>query len=80
MPTELELLQKIVENTASDSSLEVAWVAGGAAIAGALAASVLSYFGIRHTIKSQHAIEQQKLQATIVSAEKLRWEYPRENG
>src|SRR5690606_28578524 len=31
------------------------------------------YFGIKHTIKSQHAIEQQKLQATIVSAERLRW-------
>jgi len=73
MPTELELLQKIVENTSSDSSLEVAWVAGGSAVAGALAAAVLSYFGIRHTIKSQHAIEQQKLQATIVSAERLRW-------
>jgi hypothetical protein len=73
MPTEIELLQKIVENTSSDSSLEVAWVAGGSAIAGALAAAVLSYFGIRHTIKSQHAIEQQKLQATIVSAERLRW-------
>ena len=73
MPTELELLQRIVENTASSSSLEIAWVAGGSAIAGALATAVLSYFGIRHTIKSQHAIEQQKLQATIVSAERLRW-------
>ena len=73
MPTELELLQKIVENTSSNSSLQVAWVAGGSAVAGALLTAVLSYFGIRHTIKSQHAIEQQKLQATIVSAERLRW-------
>lgn len=73
MPTELELLQKIVENTSSNSSLQVAWVAGGSAVAGALSTAVLSYFGIRHTIKSQYAIEQQKLQATIVSAERLRW-------
>lgn len=73
MPTELELLQKIVDNTSGNSSLQVAWVAGGSAVAGALLTAVLSYFGIRHTIKSQHAIEQQKLQATIISAERLRW-------
>jgi len=73
MPTEIELLRQIVENTSNGSSLHVAWVAGGSAVAGALATALLSYFGIRRTIKSQHAIEQQKLQATIVSSERLRW-------
>ena len=73
MPTQLELLQQIAENTSDGSPLRVAWVAGGSAVAGALLTALLSYFGIRHTIKSQFAIEQQRLQATIVSAERLRW-------
>lgn len=45
MSTELELLQKIVENTAGDSSLRIALVAGGSAVAGALASALLSYLG-----------------------------------
>lgn len=73
MATELELLQQIAENTSDGSPLRVAWVAGGSAVAGALLSALLSYFGIRETIKSQYAIEQQRLQATIVSAERLRW-------
>lgn len=73
MPTQLELLQKIAENTSNASPLPVAWVAGGSAVAGALLTALLSYFGIRHTIKSQYLIEQQKLLANIVSAERLRW-------
>jgi hypothetical protein len=73
MATEIELLQQIAENTSDGSPLRVALVAGGSAVAGALLTAVLSYFGIRHTIRSQHAIEQQRLQATIVSAERLRW-------
>lgn len=73
MPTQLELLQRIAENTSNSSPLLVAWVAGGSAVAGALLTALLSYFGIRHTLKSQFAIEQQKLQANLVSAERLRW-------
>lgn len=73
MATELEILQQIAANTSDGSPLHVALVAGGSAVAGALVTAFLSYFGIRHTIKSQHAIEQQKLLATIVSAERLRW-------
>jgi len=73
METEIELLRAIAENTSDSSPLSIAWVAGGSAVAGALLAALLSYFGIRHTIRSQHAIEQQKLHATIVSAERLRW-------
>lgn len=73
MLSDTQLLQQIAENTANASPLRVAWVAGGSAIAGALLTALLSYFGIRHTIKSQYAIEQQRLQATIVSAERLRW-------
>lgn len=73
MPTQLELLQRIAENTCNSSPLLVAWVAGGSAVAGALLTALLSYFGIKHTIKSQFAIEKQKLQANLVSAERLRW-------
>src|SRR5580704_8770266 len=73
MPTELELLQKIVNNTASDSSLRVALVAGGSAVAGALASAILSYFGIRHTVRAQAQIEKQKLLATVITTERLRW-------
>jgi len=71
--TEIELLQKIPANTATNSSLHVAIVAGGSAVAGALVSALLSYFGIRHTVKLQSQMERQKLQATIVSAERLRW-------
>lgn len=73
MNTELELLKQIAENTSDGSPLYIALVAGGSAIAGALGAAWLSYLGIKETVKSQYTIEQQKLQATIVSAERLRW-------
>lgn len=73
MPTELELLQKIAENTSSNSSMHVALVAGGSAVAGALASALLSYFGIVRTVRSQTLIERQKLQATVVTTERLRW-------
>lgn len=72
MPTELELLQKIAENT-SNSSMHIALVAGGSAVAGALASALLSYFGIVRTIRAQTLIERQKLQATVVTTERLRW-------
>jgi hypothetical protein len=73
MPTELELLQKIAANTASDSSLRVAMIAGGSAVAGALASAILSYFGIRHTVRAQAQIEKQRLLATVITTERLRW-------
>ncbi len=73
MPTELELLQKIAENTSSNSSMHTALVAGGSAVAGALASALLSYFGIVRTIRAQTLIERQKLQATVVTTERLRW-------
>jgi hypothetical protein len=73
MPTEIELLQKIAENTSSSQPLFVALVAGGSAVAGSLLTAVLSYFGIRHTIASQNSIERAKLQASVVTAERLRW-------
>jgi len=73
MPTELELLQKIAENTASNSSMHIALVAGGSAVAGALASALLSYFGIVRTIRAQTLIERQKLHATVVPTERLRW-------
>lgn len=73
MPTELELLQKIAENTSSNSSMHIALVAGGSAVAGALASALLSYFGIVRTIRAQTLIERQKLQATVVTTERLRW-------
>jgi nitrate/nitrite-specific signal transduction histidine kinase len=73
MPTELELLQKIAENTSGGQPLFVALVAGGSAIAGSLLTGILSYIGIRHTIASQNEIERAKLQASIVTAERLRW-------
>jgi hypothetical protein len=73
MPGELELLQKIAENTGSNSSMHIAFVAGGSAVAGALVSAVLSYFGIVHTIRAQTLIERQKLQASVVTTERLRW-------
>lgn len=73
MATELELLQKIAANTATDSSLRVALIAGGSAVAGALASAFLSYFGIRHTVSAQSKIERQKLHATVITTERLRW-------
>lgn len=73
MSPSIELLQQIAENTSDGSPLRVALVAGGSAVAGALLPALLSYFGIKHTIKSQHEIERQRLRATLVSAERLRW-------
>lgn len=73
MPTELELLQKIAENTSSNTSMHIALVAGGSAVAGALASALLSYFGIVRTVRAQTLIERQKLQATVVTTERLRW-------
>lgn len=73
MPSELELLQKIAENTGSNSSIHIALVAGGSAVAGALASALLSYFGIVRTIRAQSLIERQKLQASVVTTERLRW-------
>jgi len=73
MPTEIELLQKIADNVGNNSPLLVAMVAGDSALAGALIPAILSYLGIRHTVRSQGKIERQKLQATVVSAERLRW-------
>ena len=71
--SELELLQEIARNTSRVSPLYVAVVAGGSAVAGALVTALLSFLGIRLTVKSQSEIEQLKLHATIVSAERLRW-------
>lgn len=73
MQTEIELLQRIAENTSSNSSMSVALAAGGAAFAGTLISALLSYFGIARTIRAQTLIERQKLQATVVTAERLRW-------
>lgn len=73
MATEIELLQKIAENSASSSPLNVALVAGISAIAGALASAILSYLGIAKTVNFQTQIERQKLQAAVVTAERLRW-------
>lgn len=70
---ELKILQEIARNTSSVSPLYVAVVAGGSAVAGALVTALLSYLGIRQTVRSQSEIEQRKLHATIVSAERLRW-------
>ena len=73
MSSELELLQKIAENTGSTSSIHIALLAGGSAVAGALASAFLSYLGIVRTIRAQTLIERQKLQATVVTTERLRW-------
>jgi hypothetical protein len=68
-----DLLQQIANNTAKDSSLWVAIVAGGAAILGAVVTAIFSYCVAARTAKSQRAIESDRLHASIVTAERLRW-------
>lgn len=76
----IELLKEIASNTASHNSLWIAVVAGGSAVLGAAVSACLAYFAaskaanIQKEIAAQHSdLEQKKLRASIVTAERLRW-------
>lgn len=74
MPNQiLPLLQQIADNTSRDDSLWVAAIAGGSGVLGAAMAGVLSYFVATRTLAVQAKIERQKLVASVVSTERLRW-------
>lgn len=69
----MQLLQQIADNTASDNSLWIAVVSGGAAVLGAGVTAIFSYFVSKKTAESQQQIESKKLHATIITTERLRW-------
>lgn len=70
----IELLREIAENTKPDNSgLWIAVVSSASALLGALIGAVLLYRGVVRQIASAHDIEQRKLQANIVTTERLRW-------
>ena len=69
----IKLLQQIADNTATDNSVWVAAVAGGAAILGASISAVISYLVTSRSIKSQEKMEDKKLKANIITTERLRW-------
>ena len=71
--TILTLLQQIAENTSRDDSLWIAGIAGGSGVLGAVMAGVISYFVAKRTLAAQANIERQKLVASVVSTERLRW-------
>lgn len=70
----IELLREIAENTKPDNSgLWIAVVSSASALLGALIGAVLLYRGVVRQIASSQDIEQRKLQANIVTTERLRW-------
>jgi len=70
----IELLREIAENTKPDNSgVWIAVVSSASALLGALIGAVLLYRGVVRQIASSHDIEQRKLQANIVTTERLRW-------
>lgn len=70
----IELLRQIADNTKPDNSgLWIAVVSSASALLGALIGAVLLYRGVVRQIVSSQDIEQRKLQASIVTTERLRW-------
>ncbi len=64
-----QLLQKIADNTGHSDSMWVAIIAGAAGVFGAGITALFGYLTMR---KSQQ-IEEKKLRASIITAERLRW-------
>ena len=70
----IELIREIAENTKpTNSSLWIAVVSSASALFGALIGAVLLYRGAVRQIASSQNIEQRKLQANIITTERLRW-------
>ena len=69
----LLLLQQIADNTSRNDSLWVALIAGGSGVLGAFMAGGLSFLVAKRTLAIQARIERQKLVASVVSTERLRW-------
>ncbi|HAU8093003.1 TPA: hypothetical protein IG104_003252 [Escherichia coli] len=68
------LLKQIAENTKPDhSAIWIAVISSISAIAGAAIGAYLLYRGTNEQINSAAAIEDKKLKATIITAERLRW-------
>ena len=67
------LLQQIAHNTAKDSSLWVAVVAGGSAILVAALSASVGYLVASRTVRSQERIEIVRLRVSTITAERLRW-------
>lgn len=79
-PTIVALLQKIAQNTESTDSIWIAVIAGSSALAGAGISAWVSNQAAKRaegaqlrTAQEQAATERQKLRASIVTAERLRW-------
>lgn len=79
-PVVVELLQKIVENTGKSDSLWIAVIAGGSAVFGAGISALTAYVVASRAgdvqlraAQAQASIERQKLRASVVTAERLRW-------
>lgn len=71
--SELSLLKQIVDNTKSPSGLWVAGITATAAVLGALVSAWAGFLGMSRSAKSQGQIERAKLQASLVTSERLRW-------
>jgi hypothetical protein len=70
---ELLLLERIAKNTEGSSNLWVAAIAGGAAVLGALVSAVGRLSRDGKECGEPRKVERAKLQATIVTSERLRW-------
>jgi hypothetical protein len=74
MEETIELLRQIVENTKPDNlTIWIAAISSSSALLGALIGALLLYRGIVRQITTTKEIEQNKLRATIISTERLRW-------
>lgn len=71
--TEIDLLQKIVDNTSSNTNLWVAVIVASAAISGAIVTGLLQYFTESKRGQRAYELEEKKLRANIVATERLRW-------
>lgn len=71
--SELSLLKQIADNTKSPSGVWVAAITATAAVLGALVSAWAGFLGMSKSAKSQGQIERAKLQASLVTNERLRW-------
>ncbi len=69
MSEELQLLQKIADNTAQSDSMAIAFIAASAGVLGA----GLTVLGNHVMSRMTSRTEEKRLRASIVTAERLRW-------
>lgn len=68
-----QLLQQIAGNTGRRGEIWIAAISGGAAVLAAAVSAVFSYGITARTVRSQEEVEERRLRAEIITAERLRW-------